>query len=191
MFSVTAQVNLDNCYRVAKSRGRSLFIYYSYAIIKAMNEIEEFRLRVNRVNGELELCIFDDVDLVAPITVAEEGEFVEVRIGYNVNFEEFYKTAEQVISAASIDMNPITEDLPEATYAVVSALPFLDFTAVTPTLMDRGGVGQVPLISVGKMSEVNGHRSMPIAIAVHHGFVDGYHVGLFFEQVQRTLDSYE
>lgn len=191
IFSVTARLDLDNCYLVAKSRGRSLFIYYSYAIIKAMNEIEELRLRVNRVNGEIEVWRFDDVDLVTPIAIDDKGEFVEMRIKYNADFESFYAAAEQIIASASKEMNPMTEDNPDATFAVVSAIPFLDFTSISPTLTDRGGVGQVPLVTVGKMSNIDGQRSMPIAIAVHHGFADGYHVGEFFRQVQKRLDSYQ
>ncbi|MFI3283411.1 MAG: CatA-like O-acetyltransferase [Rikenellaceae bacterium] len=190
IYSFTVRLNLDNCYSVAKSHNRSPFIYYVYAIIKAANEIEELRLRVNREDGEMKVYLFDDVDLVTPIAVDDNGEFAEVRIKYSPDFEEFYYRAEQVIASASADMNPIVEYDPDATYTVVSALPFLDFTSMSPTIMDRGGVDQVPLITVGKMSSIDGHRSMPVALAVHHGFVDGYHIGQFFEIVQRTLDSY-
>ncbi len=190
IYSFTVRLNLDNCYSVAKSHNKSLFIYYSYALIKAANEIEELRLRLNREDGEIRVYLFDDVDLVTPITVDEDGEFAEVRIKYNPDFEEFYSAAEQIIATASADMNPIIEYNPNSTYTVVSALPFLDFTAMTPTTMEPGGVNQVPLIAVGKMSNVDGHRSIPVTIGVHHGFVDGHHIGKFFESVQKTLDSY-
>ncbi len=190
IYSITARVNLDNCYRAAKRDGKSLFLCYSYALIKAINEIEEFRYLVTREDGELVVLRFDSVDLVSPVTTGEDGEFAEVRILYKADFEEFYHSAEQIISSASADMDPIIEVDIDATYAVVSAMPFVDMVTISPTLMDRGGVNQVPLISVGKMSEVDGRRSMAVAIAVHHGFADGYHVGKFFEQVQRTLDSF-
>ncbi|MFR9602457.1 MAG: CatA-like O-acetyltransferase [Rikenellaceae bacterium] len=190
IYSITARVEMDNCYRAAKDRGRSLFIYYSYAIIKALNDVEELRLRINRESGEVEICIYDDVDLVSPIAIGGEGEFAEVRIAYTPDFEEFYSSAEQVISSVSPDMDPITQHTIDSTYAVVSALPFLDFTSISPTLIERGGVNQVPVITVGKICDTDGHKSMAIAIAIHHGLVDGYHVGQFFSQVQKTLDSY-
>ncbi len=188
--SVTVRIDLDNCYRAAKSKGRSLFVYYSYAIIKAINEIEEFRYRVIREGETTKVYLFDDVDLVSPIATDDKGGFTELRIAYNPDFEEFYKCAERIIASASVGMDPIVEYIPDATYAVVSALPLIDFTSMKATLKEPGGVNQVPLSSVGKISSCDGHRSAPLSIAVHHGFVDGYHLGQFFEKIQRTLDSF-
>ncbi|MFR9608118.1 MAG: CatA-like O-acetyltransferase [Rikenellaceae bacterium] len=188
--SFTVRMDLDNCYRAAKSRGRSLFIYYSYALIKAINDIEELRLRVQREDGEVVVNAYDSVDLVTPITVGEDGEFIEVRIAYSTDFEEFYQRAEAIIGSASAGGDPIIEHVADGTFAVVSAMPFLDFSSAQFTLSELGGVNQEPLIGVGKISNVNGHRSAPVAICIHHWLVDGFQIGRFYEIAQQTLDSY-
>lgn len=189
-FSITSAVEVSNCYKVAKQRDRSFFIYYSYAIIKAINEITEFRTRIIREDSVIEVCLFDEVDLVTPITINDDGEFTEVRIKYNTNFKEFYTSANEIISSASAEMDPITSEIPNTTFACVSALPYLDFLSVKLTVTEKGGINQVPLITVGKMTDKDGRKLMPIAISVHHGLVDGWHVSKFFERVQSILDSY-
>jgi chloramphenicol O-acetyltransferase type A len=37
--------------------------------------------------------------------------------------------------------------------------------------------------------ETNGKKTMPMAVHVHHGLVDGYHVGQFAETFQKLMDS--
>jgi chloramphenicol O-acetyltransferase type A len=37
------------------------------------------------------------------------------------------------------------------------------------------------------MTDQNGKKSIPLSVHVHHGLVDGYHVGLFLEKLQAML----
>ena len=46
-----------------------------------------------------------------------------------------------------------------------------------------------PKISFGKFyNHWNGETRMPVSIHAHHGFVDGYHAGKYFELFQELLD---
>ena len=69
-----------------------------------------------------------------------------------------------------------------------SAIPWVSFTSLSHarsfTFPDS-----CPKISVGKMTEENGKMTMPISVHVHHGLMDGYHVGLFFDLLQKELDN--
>lgn len=46
-----------------------------------------------------------------------------------------------------------------------------------------------PKISIGKLMDENGKKSMPISVHVHHGLADGYHVGLFLEKLQQLMNE--
>ncbi len=188
--SVTVKVNVDNCYTAAKRDNQSFFILYSWAIIKAVNDIEELRVRAVRRDEDIEIISYDKVDLVTPIAVGNEDDFVEVTIPYNADFKEFYASAKQIIALASSSNKTMTEHNADSTCAVVSAMPFLDFTSVTTTVSELGGLNQIPLIAVGAMCESDGVKSMPIAISFHHGLVDGYHFGQFYKYVQQNLDRF-
>lgn len=88
-YSVTVQVECGNARENAKFRNQSFFIYYLYAILKAANEVEEFRYRME--NGKV--MLYDRLDVVTTITVGDTGRFVGVRIPYHEKFEDFYTCA--------------------------------------------------------------------------------------------------
>jgi chloramphenicol O-acetyltransferase type A len=39
------------------------------------------------------------------------------------------------------------------------------------------------------MMEEEGKKTMAMSIHVHHGLVDGYHVGLFLEEFERLMNE--
>ena len=43
--AMTSEVDCTEAYAEAKAQGRSFFLYYLYAILRAANEIKEFRYR--------------------------------------------------------------------------------------------------------------------------------------------------
>jgi chloramphenicol O-acetyltransferase type A len=70
-----------------------------------------------------------------------------------------------------------------------SAIPWLDFTSLSHarsyTFPDS-----CPKISFGKMKiNENGKRTMPMSIHVHHGLVDGLHLGQFVDYFQEIMNQ--
>ena len=45
-----------------------------------------------------------------------------------------------------------------------------------------------PMITIEKHEKVGSELLMPVNIKVHHATVDGYHVTLFFEIIQREMN---
>lgn len=46
-----------------------------------------------------------------------------------------------------------------------------------------------PMITSGKYEKEGSQLLMPVNIKVHHATVDGYHVSLFFEILQREMNG--
>jgi chloramphenicol O-acetyltransferase type A len=69
-----------------------------------------------------------------------------------------------------------------------SALPWINFTSLSHA-RSFTWPDSCPKISVGKLTEENGEKSMPISVHVHHGLADGYHVGLFLEKLQQFMNE--
>ncbi len=195
IITFTSEINVDNCYTAAKQRGDSFFIYYSYAIIKTLNEIEAFRLRVVREphSSEPEVYLYDVVDITTPIKISEDGRYIEMSIPYTPSFEEFYSKAKEVIESAPVVAQSNAEIFftmnEEHTYACISAMPDLHFTGVKHACTQQGGVNMLSLISVGKMITRDGCQVVPIALSAHHGLVDGCQISSFFARVQKILDT--
>ena len=83
--AMTSEVDCTEAYAEAKAQGRSFFLYYLYAILRAANEIKEFRYRWDK-HGQV-VC-HDTVDITTPIAVPGKT-FYTVRIPWNSDFKAF------------------------------------------------------------------------------------------------------
>lgn len=181
-FGVTVNCNCSIAYKLAKQKGISFFLYYLYRALKAANEIENFRYRIN--DGTVYLYDF----ILASATVNRpDGTFGFSYIGYAENENEFYEIARKEIEK----VRQSTELLPAISGENVihfSAIPWLNFTSLSHarsfTFPDSS-----PKISFGKITEKDNIKSIPVSIHVHHGLADGYHVGLFVERFQELLNE--
>lgn len=186
--SITSEVACDGAKTRAKAAGQSFFLHYLYAILNAANEVKEFRFRHDR-DGKV--VSYDEVDVLTPIKINENGDFYSVRIPYHKDFNTFYKEAQRIIESIPAASNPYSAeeqspDTEEFDVILLSATPDLYFTSMTATQEFRHG-SNYPLMNAGKAVTRGGELVMPIAMTVHHGFMDGHHFSLFFKKVEEFL----
>ncbi|MBR5744289.1 MAG: chloramphenicol acetyltransferase [Muribaculaceae bacterium] len=181
--SVTVNVNASHAFKRAKSEGRSFFLLYFHAILRAMNEIDELHYRFDR---EGRILRYARIDGLAPIRLTGMERFAELRFRYLPDFDEFASAAAATMEkAATTESYSAENSLSGFDMALVSAVPDLAFISVTGTLRSSLG-NDYPLVTVGKMSA---DGNMPVALSIHHAFVDGEHVTRFYALVQKFLDE--
>lgn len=185
--SITSEVECGGAKARAKAAGQSFFLHYVYAVLRAINEIPEFRYRID---SEGRVVYFDTVDILSPIKVKENGRFFTVRFPWHEDFETFYAEAKAVINAVDPDGDPYTAEQKGGKelldVILLSATPDLYFTSLTCTQEHRHG-SNYPLMNAGKAITREGKLIMPIAMTIHHGFVDGHHLSLFYKKVEEWL----
>lgn len=185
--SITSEVECAGAKARAKAAGESFFLHYLYAVLRAVNEIPEFRFRID-VEGRV--VYFDHVDMLTPIKVKENGRFFTIRLPWNTDFQTFYTTAKAIINDIDPNGNPYDmekvggKDLLDV--ILLSATPDLYFTSLTCTQEHRHG-SNYPLMNAGKAILKEGKLVMPIAMTIHHGFIDGHHLSLFYKKVEEFL----
>ena len=185
--SITSEVECAGAKARAKAAGESFFLHYLYAVLRAVNEIPEFRFRID---AESRVVYFDHVDMLTPIKVKENGRFFTIRLPWNTDFQTFYTTAKAIISDIDPNGNPYDmekvggKDLLDV--ILLSATPDLYFTSLTCTQEHRHG-SNYPLMNAGKAILKEGKLVMPIAMTIHHGFIDGHHLSLFYKKVEEFL----
>ncbi|MFT3822910.1 MAG: chloramphenicol acetyltransferase [Chitinophagaceae bacterium] len=180
-YGVTVQVDCTRAYRDAKAAGVSFFLYYLYKALKAVQQVENFRMRIA---GE-EVVIYDVIN--AGFTVARNnGTFGYGYFDYADDFRQFITIAGNEISRVQA-----TTDLqrsPREDLVRFSALPWIDFTAVSHARM-FSVKESCPRISFGKMTQADGVCSMPVSIHVHHALVDGIHIGQYIDCFQQLMNE--
>ena len=185
--SITSEVECAGAKARAKAAGESFFLHYLYAVLRAVNEIPEFRFRID---AEGRVVYFDHVDMLTPIKVKENGRFFTIRLPWNTDFQTFYTTAKAIINDIDPNGNPYDmekvggKDLLDV--ILLSATPDLYFTSLTCTQEHRHG-SNYPLMNAGKAILKEGKLVMPIAMTIHHGFMDGHHLSLFYKKVEEFL----
>lgn len=189
-FSVTTELDCTEAYAAAKASGRSFFLYYLYAVLRAANEVHEFRYRTD-VQGNV--AWYDTVDIITPIAVPGRT-FYTVRIPYCADFDQFYAQARKIVTDIPEDGDPYGVEKAlqaQGDFDVIhlSATPDLFFTSITYAQAAPGCPTEYPLSNAGKAVMREGRLKMPYSICVNHAFVDGAHLSLFFKKVEAYLRS--
>lgn len=185
--SITSEVECTGAKERARKHGVSFFFYYLHAMLKACNEIKEFKYRIS---PQGEVYYYDTIDTLAIIRTGENGAYNTLRLPYDSDLKQFAEKACTLIEKHKIHNYPfastdkgVTDD--DQGVFLVSAMPTLSFTGIS--FAHRGPVESYPLSLVGKMITREGKEYIPIGIKVNHAFIDGYHLDKFFTRVSELL----
>lgn len=181
-WGTTVQVNCTEAYKYGKQHGISFYALYTYAITRSINETENLRYRIL---GD-EVWVFETIHLSSTIG-RTDGTFGFSFVKYSTDFEVFTgnlkSEIEEVNKCSGIRF---LDEAKRLDYIHFSTIPWFEFTSLSHA-RNHGFADSVPKISVGKFFTENDTIFLPVSIHVHHGLADGYHVGLFFETLQKLL----
>lgn len=183
-FGATVEINCTKAYSTAKSLKASFFIYYLYKTLVAVNSTESFRYRIL----DDQIYVSDQINASATIG-REDGSFGFSFIEYHVEFEIFHTNAKAEIERIQNTTGLFTRTFSDDNVIHFSAIPWLNFTSLSHA-RSYATPDSCPKISFGKMKiSENGERTMPMSIHVHHGLIDGMHLGQFVDFFQSIMDQ--
>ncbi|TNJ41709.1 chloramphenicol acetyltransferase [Tamlana fucoidanivorans] len=180
-FGITAQVNVSRAYLFSKKNKISFFARYLHDCMKAINTIDNLKLRIQ--DGQV--VMFDVINASATIS-RKDNTFGFSFIDYDESFSKFKKNfeSEKKRIHQSDELFPSNNGL-DCIHC--SALPWINFTGHKEPV--SGKQESIPKLSFGKVVKNDHDMMMRVGIQVNHALVDGYHVGLFFEKFQENLDK--
>jgi chloramphenicol O-acetyltransferase type A len=180
-FSVVVNVDCTVAYARAKELGVSFFLYYLHCTLTAVNQLRPFKYRVE---GD-DVFIYDVINASATIGRPNDT-FGFSYISYHTDLNTFLADAREEV--ARVQSTKGLELRSDVNLLHISALPWVDFTALTHA-RSYSHKDSVPKISYGKLTEKDGRKSMPVSVTVHHGLMDGSHVGAFIDLFQNLLNG--
>jgi chloramphenicol O-acetyltransferase type A len=183
-FGITTTIDCTKGYETAKQLGTSFFVYYLHKTIVAANTIECFRYRII----DDAIYIYDTIDVSATL-MREDKTFGFSLIEYSADFDVFASNTFKEIERIKNTPGLFTREFPNENVIHFSAIPWINFTSLSHarsyTFPDS-----CPKISFGKMMIADdGKRTMSMSIHVHHGLMDGYHVGQFVDCFQELMNG--
>ncbi|MWB93670.1 chloramphenicol acetyltransferase [Flavobacterium sp. GA093] len=183
-FGATVEIDCTRAYQTAKSLNTSFFIYYLHKTLVAVNSIENFKYRI----ADDKIYSNDRVDVSATIG-REDGTFGFSLIEYHPDFRVFEQNAKTEIERIQNTTGLFTREFNDDNVIHFSAIPWLNFTSLSHarsfTYPDS-----CPKISFGKMMITeNDKRTIAMSVHVHHGLMDGLHMGQFVDCFQELMNA--
>ncbi len=181
-YSVTFRVDVTNLYRYVKEHHLSFYYSLGWLVTRAVNAVENFRYTVR--DGQVWL-IDERVPSFTDLKLGS-SQFHIVTLHYQDDIEAFCAAtkARSVAQTTLLDQDADEND----TLIYFSCTPWFDITGLTNERnFDRDD--NIPRIAWGKYVEGNGRKTLGMSLEVNHRFVDGYHLGQFYQKLQADIDA--
>lgn len=155
-----------------------------YQSLATVNAIEEFRYRIE--DGKV--VRYDKIHC-STTALNANNLFAFAFMPYTDKFEDFYIQAQEEIAKIKLITNMnLNEDNGRLNVIHYSTVPWFSFTGLTH---ERNFAIQdsIPKLIFGKYFKEGNKLLLPLSINAHHGLMDGYHVGQYYELFQQLLDA--
>ena len=181
-FSTTCNIEIQNLKKFVKLRNISFFVSFSYIISVSVNRIPQLRHRI--IDGEL--YEFKIVDPGYTVLLDDETfSFCDSKF-----FEDFHTYYEYAIARIEeVKNRPDQNNADKNHMFFITSIPWFSFTSFVHPYDKL--YSSIPIISIGKYFEQGDSWLIPIAIQVHHGVVDGLHVGKYYACLEELCKNPE
>lgn len=179
-YSVTFRVDVTNLHAYTKARGISFYYALGYLVTDAVNAVENFRYTIR--DGEVFLL---DGRIPSFTDLKPDSEqFHIVTLPKTGTLDGFCHAAKAKSDAQQsfLDQSGELDDL-----IYFSCVPWFDLTAATNE-RDFDRDDNIPRICWGKYVPADGRETLGMSVEVNHRFIDGYHLGQFYQKLQRAIN---
>ena len=180
--NMTANIDASELLTFCHTNGYKFYPTLIYCVTKVLNQIENFKMFKDK-NGDL--CVWDSLVPNYTIFHEEDHTFSDCWTDFTDDFDSFYKNITYDMELGKTKRGIKVKKGQPANFYCVSCTPWTAFTAVSSRVVN-GGAAFFPIITAGKYDEKN---QMPVNITIAHAVADGYHIGLFFEYLQKEISK--
>lgn len=176
-YNTNFNLDITGLKEITKNAGVSFNTTLIYLTMQAMLKIENFRYRYE--SGS----VIEYDTLVPSFTHIKKGEslFRFITVEFSGSLKEFDTAVKQKITDSKKYFD--LEELKNGTnFVFLSSLPWIPFTGIDHT-MALNKYDTIPRITWGKYYQDGNRVLLPYNIQVNHLFIDGLHVGMFYENM--------
>lgn len=189
-YTLTAHIDIAPLRVFQKERKLKFFPLMLYAIMRAVNENQEFRMSFD---AEGRLGYWDEVVPCYTLFHEQDKTFSDIWSPYDpcarafydgiVGDMETYKDVGGFVKAKATQ---------PPNFCPVSSVPWLHFTSFSQDTYAENSL-LFPLIRFGKFQTAGDTVLLPLAVSVHHAVADGYHTCKLIHDIEDAaahLDTY-
>lgn len=183
-WGIVSEVDCSKAYDYSKKEGIPFYNNYLHKSLKAVNLLEDFRLRIE--NNQI-VC-YDKIHASATIN-NKDGLYAMSFIEYHNDLKEFSKNIKKEVERLSkITGLAVNSNTARKDTIHYSSVPWYKITGLTHA-RNYKFKDSVPKITFGKFEQVGNKKIMNISINGHHGLIDGSHAGKYLNLFQELLNT--
>ena len=174
--------NSKHLYDWCQKKKTSFFLAFLYGILDSINKVPAFR---QRLLDNSQIVEYDQIAVMTPVPLNDD-ECGLVLLEYAPTLSEFLKQSLPIINAVKAkDFSKCRIDTNRQDIIIASCLPWFSFTSMTHAKKSYSS-NTYPALSWGKMDE---HGHINLVIQFDHRFIDGIHVGKFYQNMVEYLNK--
>ena len=178
---VTVEVDISRLVPTLKMHSLPFFLPVLYCAVRAANSVPEFR---QRIHGD-SVVEYDYCEGSYTVALPDESYCYCVP-KTDLPFSEFLDYTREAQRRAVGE--PSIEEQDEAdSLLFISCIPWVSQTAVVQPVPSPADSN--PRITWGKYVPENGRETLGMSLEVSHRFIDGYHLGQFYQTLQKSIDE--
>lgn len=175
VFSITTTVEITALRKHIRARQLRFYATLAFLIARAANEVPEFRHRIVADR----LVEFDHVH-PSLTALLDNDTFSFADADYTGDFAVDYASLREAIERAKQSPSQDKTDGRDQRIFLTN-LPWFGFSSIHHPY--EASYASIPVITTGKILSEAGRETMPLGVQVHHGLVDGLHIGRFVEKL--------
>lgn len=182
-FNLTVPLDVEKFYQWTKRNHLKFYFALMHLLITEMNQIENFRYRIEGKK------VWD-----APIEYVSFTDMIPGTNLFKMVFAPFHHDPkvfqDQAILASETQgktfFNKASKNKLNTVY--ITSFPWGQFTQLSHATK-LGTKDSVPRLSWSQFLDGNGQKTLNLSIEVHHGLVDGFHVGQLLTHLKAKLNQ--
>ncbi len=178
----TANVDVTNLIRYAKERKASSFLAILWAAARAANAVPELR---QDIEGD-KIAEYDYCD-VGHTVALEDHTFCNCHTTVQMPLDDYLVYAKERQEEARNHPGFVNQEEDETGMIFASCVPWVAFTQCIQPVPIPADCN--PRIVFGKFIKEGDRTMMPLHIQCNHALVDGYHLGLFYQEFEKIAAS--
>lgn len=187
IYSINVTMDVTILRNTLKSKGLKFFPTYLYLVTGAIRSRREFLMAIQ----DDILGYWDYRTPFYPILHEDDKTITFLWTEYNEDFEIFYKNYISDMAQHGKNHGVMSsKGAPPSNNYTIACVPWFTFNGLSMHLQNAKNY-YAPLFEAGGFAGKDGVTTMPLSITVNHATVDGYHIKVFLEELQRTMNHPE
>lgn len=183
ILEVTVKLDVSTALAKVKKEQLCFQAYLLYSLYKSINSIVNFRYDI--YDGEL--IEWDSITPTFSAFNKDSELFFTLYAEMNDDYRVFNTTYRELVEKYQHTNTIVAQDDIPSNIFNVSSIPGIHFDHFSSNFMQRENQ-IVKMFTIGQYKQIEDKILLPITIQVSHSIVDGYHISLFFERLQKQLN---